>query len=62
MEGRRGAFELIWLCVCSPIGSLYRDVVLAPHRSRPSLESLTIFLGRPPSVDAFVRLKGWRKA
>lgn len=37
------------------IGKRYRDLVLAPGGEKDSLESLTAFLGRAPTNDAFLR-------
>jgi len=36
------------------IGMLFRDTVLSQGSIRPSLESVTIFLGRKPNEDAFI--------
>lgn len=36
------------------IGILFRDTVLSQGSIRPSLESVTIFLGRKPNEDAFI--------
>ena len=40
------------------IGSLYREEILAPGGSRDGMVSLVAFLGRQPSVDAFLKAKG----
>lgn len=42
----------------APIGSAYRDTVLAPGSSRPAMDLLLALLGRAPSVDAFAAIKG----
>ncbi|KAL7009563.1 metalloendopeptidase [Cystobasidiomycetes sp. EMM_F5] len=36
-------------------GSLYRKEILGPGGSRDEMDSLTAFLGRPPSNDAFMK-------
>ena len=43
------------------IGKLYRDLILAPGGSKDSLDSLTEFLGREPTPDAFLKSIGLTK-
>jgi len=41
------------------IGRLYRKIILAPGGSRDSIESLRLFLGREPSIDAYFKSKNF---
>jgi Zn-dependent oligopeptidase len=38
------------------MGMKYRKIILAPGGSRDSIESLKEFLGREPSMDAFLEM------
>ena len=38
------------------MGMKYRKIILAPGGSRDSIESLKEFLGREPSIDAFLEM------
>ena len=42
----------------APVGSTYRDTLLAPGSSKDAMEMLVAVLGRAPSVDAFHAVKG----
>ena len=38
------------------IGMKYRKMVLAPGGSRDSIDLITEFLGRPPTIDAYLEM------
>ena len=53
---RRGS--LVDFDALAPVGSTYRDTLLAPGSSKDAMEMLVAVLGRAPSVDAFHAVKG----